>query len=115
MRSIVWKSKLHQPSADNIVKVRVPLGSVPYSVGEQRGVVCVWYSVPEAAALEFAQGDVFELMHLLVVNTGTPYSVPTGYVPSFLGTVSFNGIVWHVFRLTPVTQFLSVLDYPEPE
>jgi hypothetical protein len=67
----------------------MPSSAKPFSVGVQDGAIVVWAFIDP--------DELFVRDHrFIVVNTGSDFDLGE-YFPLFLGTVTEEGIVWHVF------------------
>jgi hypothetical protein len=68
----------------------LPKNSLPISVGEQRGALCLWYG---------CNTDEEESAQYIVRIFGTGNPIPYGDLGRFLGTVPMadGALIWHVF------------------
>lgn len=76
----------------DVQEITVPSGAKILSVGEQRGVLCVWYCFNNAAE----ESAPTKKIAIRIVGTGSRGPGVTGF--TFIDTViCSNGLVWHVF------------------
>lgn len=91
----VWKFTLPMPNATGRSYVDMPAWVKPLSVGLQDGVMVVWALVAPFAEIEEGMQPEGP-RRFIIANTGMEIpGFPDGAV--FLGTVTSNGIVWHVW------------------
>ena len=89
---VIWKFDVPAPDEEGRSFVRMPVYSVPVSVGLQDDQMVVW------ALVDPNRKSTIPVC-LLVVNTGRAFAeVSAKWAERFLGTVTSSaGIVWHVF------------------
>lgn len=81
----IWKYMLNLEDAQTL---SIPRGAQFLSVDNQRGQLCLWALVAEAAELEERT--------IAVIGTGNP--IPPGRSYRFLGTAVIETFAWHVFE-----------------
>lgn len=88
----VWKIALANVPLQS---VEVPVGATILSVGEQFGVICIWFHCDPAP------DGPKEKRQIAIVGTGHP--APEKAECRFIGTVALRGgnLMFHVFERTP--------------
>lgn len=96
---VIWKEPLvfrQDDYAYGVCSVQLPASAEILSVAEQRGQICVWFSVSKDNAEETWEATTFVL-----VPTGGDLPPSSGRPLRHLGTVLQDEgmFVWHIFLL----------------
>jgi hypothetical protein len=91
MKSIIYKYTI-RPDMSASHDLVIPMEGEFLKAEEQRGVIVLWYKIP------LNHLETSDFRKYLTVWTGELFDSHQG--DKYLGTVTINALVWHIFDIT---------------